>query len=152
MNKTLYSKLAGVLLISFIVLSGCGESGSSADEPALSKAAYLKRADAFCQKAETEQLKLILTYRKLHPDAEEVELVKPAGLPPLEKQIRQIEALGEPTQDASQIEAWISEFEAALNTVRKKPASIIDLAHTNPFQKADKLAEEYGFKYCDNAP
>ena len=145
----LTSLLAAAALI--MVLGGCGGSSSASSQGALTKSQFIKRADAICVQSEGEQLQLMVAYAKHHPGAEEEEMVKPAGLPPLEKQLESIKALEAPAGDEAKVAAWLDEFEAQLQKAKKNPGSVLDLEH-NPFATANKMAEKYGLKGCAGAP
>ena len=153
MNK--FFLVIGICALSSLAGSfwGCGGGSQTADTgSSLSKAAFVKRADAICEESEAEQLKLLLAYLKLHRGAEEKDALEPAGIPPLETQERKIESLPLPSEGSSEVETWISQFHEALKAMKKDPPSALKHGKENPFAAADETAHKYGFKYCSNAP
>jgi len=138
---------------------GCGGGGST-----LSKAEFIKQADAICEKADETELGEIGAYFRNHPKesknvrpgAPPPALVQTVAVPSLLKETDDLEALGAPKGDEETIEAFISGIKAAIKEVEKDPESIEeDLPNgqgKNPsyaFREVNKLAREYGFKQCN---
>jgi hypothetical protein len=132
------------------VLGGCGGSSSEA-EASLTKQQFLARAQAICEASEREQLKNGVEYLNKHPGIEEEEIVVPVGLPPLQKQVDQIEALPPPQADRPQVEEITAAFEKAIKHAEADPGSVVTET-PNPFGKADRLAAGYGLAACSHAP
>jgi hypothetical protein len=135
-------------LVALLFLSGCGRSSS---EGALTKREFLKRAGAICARAQSEQLQLVSSYVKKHPNAEEADLVAPAGVPPLKKELQRIRELELPAGDAKPLQAFFKAFESGLADAAEDPFDLL-VTETNPFKKANSLAKAYGMKACANAP
>jgi len=133
--------IAAVLLGS----TGCGSSSSA--EPTISKKEFLKKADIVCEQASREQGELAVAYIKKHPRAEEQDYAEPAGIPPLEKQIRQLRALGTPAQDRAELVAYLDQFDTDLAAAKEEPLSMLSEAD-NPFAQTIKLGKKYGFNDC----
>lgn len=133
---------------------GCGsdsDSSSSTSEAAISKAAYIAKADAICKKAEQQQVALVkkLSESGAAEGAEsEVTLVREAGLPPLQQQVEELEELPPSKADADQAEAFIEEFASALEQVDEEPKILLNLADENVFADAEATAAKFGFKVC----
>lgn len=132
-----------------MMVSGCG--GSEAAEVHLTKKQFLKKGDEICSKAENEQFEGAGRYIEKHPNAREIDLVIPVGLPPIEKEIRALKALGTPKGDEAEFEAFIKALEAALEDARKDPKVALGSEATS-FKKPNKLASDYGFSVCANNP
>jgi hypothetical protein len=137
------------LVICSICTFGCGNSSSEA--ASLTKAQFIKRGEAICNEAELEQLKGANAYASKHPGAEEEDLVVPVILPPIEKELEGLEALGVPKGDEEAVQKFLTSLEAAVKQSRESPGDLF-AAETDPFTKPDKLAEEYGFDVCGNNP
>jgi hypothetical protein len=145
-----YPILLALAVVSFaLVAAGCGGGDSTATS--LTKTEFVKQAEAICLRAEHQQLVRATEYVKQHPGADEEAMVLPAGIPPLEEEIRQIKALGEPEQGADTVQAFVAEFEKAIADAKEDPADVV-VAETDPFKKADKLAASYGLEVCSHAP
>jgi len=132
-----------------MAVSGCG--GSEAVEVHLSKKQFLKKSEEVCSEAENEQFEGAGQYMEKHPNAKEEDLVVPAGLPPIEKEIKKLKALGPPKGGEAEIEAFIKALEAAAEAAKEDPKVVL-ASQGNPFEKPDKLASEYGFSVCANNP
>lgn len=143
------------MLVSLLLLAGCGSGGADTSETTatLTKAQYIKQADAICSKAEKRQLKLVVSFQKLNlkqTPSSELRLVKFAGIPPLGKQVEELAALAPPATGAKQASAFIKAFEAGVAEAEKNPALLLEL-NKDPFAKARALAGSYGFKVCRGA-
>jgi len=150
MNKK--AKSIGVLLLvlgALIAAVGCG--GSDSTGASITKSQFVKKTDAICEKAEGEQLKLATEYLKKNPGTEEEELIVPAGLPPIQEQAEKIEALPVPEGDEAQIEAYLDAVDEGIKDTEANPGKALK-ADSNPFDKANSLAEEYGMTICAGLP
>lgn len=141
-------------LASFAVLiaAGCGDGGS---EAALSKAQFIKRGDAICEKADETQNAGLRGYtaknaKKASTQAGKEDLVTIVGLPPVKTEVEELHALGPPSGDEAKVEAILTGIEEALEDAEENPQSIEKRAG-NPFNAVDELAREYGFKACAQA-
>lgn len=146
--------VAGALLASLLLLAGCGSGGTSSETAAaLTKAQYVKQADAICAKVEKRQLKLVGAFQKLHlkqSPSSELKLVRFAGIPPLDTQAEELAALSPPTTEAKEASAFIKAFEAGVAEAEKNPGLLLKI-NQDPFAKARALASSYGFKVCRGA-
>jgi hypothetical protein len=147
------------MLIVAAFLAGCGSDSSSnasaTDEAAtpLSKAEFVKQADAICEqglKNKDEAVSAALQEQAAQaqsaPTAQETaELVEETVLPAYSKAVDQLSQLGVPKADEAKVEKMMGEFEAAVKAVEADPAKA---TKSNPFESADKAAEAYGIKEC----
>ncbi len=141
--------VVGLFLLGLLVwVPGCG--GGDSTSASLTKSQYLKQAKEICEKGEREQLELASQYLKKHPGAEEEDMILPAGIPPLQKQIAKLKELPAPEGDEAEIEAFIKASEEALEEGEANPQDL--LSSSNPFDKANKLGEKYGLTNCASAP
>lgn len=150
MNKI--TKSVGVLLVvlwALIVAAGCGSDSSTG--ASITKAQFVKKANDICEETEGEKLKLATEYLKKNPGTEEVDLVVPAAVPPLEKQVREIEALPAPEGDEAKVEAYLDAVKAGIKDTEANPEDAL-AAKSNPFVKANSLAADYGLTVCDGLP
>jgi hypothetical protein len=125
-------------------LAGCG--GGDSTSP-LSKAQFIKRADAICERADAAQLKAAaatLSGAQVRGKAQIEKLVASALLPPVRKETEEISALSAPGGDEKEIDAIVGEFDQAREEVEANPAGVLkgSLGTTN------KRAAQYGFKAC----
>lgn len=139
--------LAAILLL--FGMAGCG--GSDSGEAALSKKEFVKKAKDICIKAEDEQYKQGFTYVQEHPNVKQEDVVVPAALPPIEKELAKLKDLPAPEQDQSQLTAFYEALEKAITDTKADPGSAM-VEKGNPFNKANKLAEAYGLEGCAGNP
>jgi hypothetical protein len=141
----------GLLLLATVaagILTGCGGSSESSAEASLTKNQYVEKAEGICLHASQEQFHLAGEYASTHPGVEEEELIQPALIPPLEKELRQLKSLPAPSGEEAEVEAFTAAFETALEAGKKDPPSFLERSH-NPFEKANALAASYGMKGCE---
>jgi hypothetical protein len=133
-----------VMLLSSAWLAGCGESG----EGPLSKAEFIERGDAICNRAAAEQRALAppATVESQAP-ANRSSYIEPVLVKSIEKELRRLKALGLPPGDKKKIEAIFKEIEKGLEDAKLDPLDPLVKA-TDPFRKANRLAREYGLEAC----
>jgi hypothetical protein len=153
MKRSLSSNLFLVIAAS-VAMAGCGGGG----EASLSKAEFIKRADAICEKADNVELGELGAYLRAHPGLSKqkpAEVRKKAllaiGFPSILK-----EALGAPNWDEKTIEEFLAGIRKAVKEAEKDPTKAEeDLPNgtgKNPeysFRAVNKLANEFGFKQCN---
>jgi len=143
MGRGLIAALLGVLVIS-LVGAGCG------DDSSLTKAEFIQQGDAICAKAESKKnadleaaFKKQVNAGKPMNKAFEQNLVTTVALPPVVSMTEELATLDAPDEDA---EAIVSAYESSIEGIEENPSSVLD--GSNPFEEADKLAANYGFKAC----
>ncbi|HET9154319.1 MAG TPA: hypothetical protein VFN85_09420 [Solirubrobacterales bacterium] len=133
-----------------ITVAGCGSTSSSAPET-LPKAAFLHKADGICERAGNEQTVKAAAYLEDHQNAKEADLVVPAGIPPLEKELKELRDLGLPQGHEDEAEAFLAEVEKGLQALKEEPSSALS-PKTNPYKKANELGEKLGLVDCARNP
>lgn len=148
MGRGLIAILLGVFAIA-LVGAGCG-GGDDSTSSGLSKAQFVKQGDAICAKAETKKNSDLETAFKEGSKGGkplsksfERQLVIEVALPPIVTMTEELAALGAPDGDG---EAIVSAFEDGISAIEDDPGSVLD--GSNPFEEADQLAGQYGFKAC----
>jgi hypothetical protein len=144
--------LTSLLVVAALITSaatGCGSDDSSATT--LPKDKYAQKADLICGDASVEQSEIATVYFKKHPNAQEIDLVEPAGIPPLEKEIEELKDLGLPRGQEAQAEAFLEESEIALEALKEEPKGAL-AEHDNPYNKANELGEKLGLGDCSRNP
>lgn len=158
MNKISILALPIAVFAAAVVMAGCGSSG----EESLSKAEFIKRADAICTKADETELGELGAYIRAHPGTGQklgqlkvqAKVLKAIAYPSILKEVEDIEALAVPTGDEKTIEAFIAAIETGIKEAEQDPRkSVDDLPNgknpTYSFRKVEKLGNEYGFKQCN---
>jgi hypothetical protein len=151
-SKPFIALLAALAAISMIAV-GCGGSDST-DSSSITKAQFIKQADAICEKgneeneAEFEEFaeEKNLSENKEPTKAQQEEAITDIVAPGVQKQIEEIDALGAPEGDEKQVEAIVTSVEEGVEEIEEDPSSLIK--GENPLGKGSKLAKEYGLKAC----
>lgn len=149
MNGRLMQLSVAVATVAFLVV-GCGGGD---DETALTKAQFIKQADAICKKADVVQGKALVKLeeeKKMEdrPKAEQGELTTTVGLEPMLEEAEGIAELPAPEGDEAEIEAIVSAIEAGVKRARSEPDVFVSQEGPDYFAEADKLARKYGMKAC----
>jgi hypothetical protein len=149
-----------------LVIAGCGSSGSdsgssdAADSP-LSKAAYVKSADAICAKAAKEVEAQFAAYLKKNgikeigesgessAETEEhvLDAMETVAIPAFNRQIEELSALEAPSELKAKAGEFIAAAETAIEKGEGKPL-LIYTSQDKLFARSDKVANELGFQVC----
>jgi hypothetical protein len=133
------------------VLGGCGDSSEEASaEATMPLERYGFKTDLICSNGSIEQTELATVYLEKHPQAEEQDMVLPAMVPPIEKEIEELHALGLPQGHEEEAEAFLEEMEKALEALKEEPEELSQ--KNNPFEKANQLAAKLGLGDCSQNP
>lgn len=161
MRRRLVPSILVAMVGLLIAVSGCGGSDSTAASARLMeggrgiiKAELIRQGDAICRKTDEVQRAALAAYEKKHGkttsfEEVETELVK-AALPPIGREIEELEALRRPPGDEFQIEIILTELKKALKSAREHPNTLLGTGE-GEFGKPDELAAIYGFKDCAKA-
>ena len=160
MAKLILMVALGAALLS----AGCGGSDSSAESGrngitveagSLSKAQFIKQADAICQKRVQEAHEAFEAFLKRHPlnlgsgSPRQLRLMVNAVTtviaPPLETQIAEVEDLGAPAGDEVKVSSILEATQAALRKGKTNPAVLIG---GGAFAESSALARRYGLAVC----
>jgi hypothetical protein len=137
-----------------LALGGCGGGGNGDESKPLSKAQYLRKADAICSRTEKRQQKLVSEFGQQNGDPNSPsgteELISVAAVPPLRLQAEELSQLPLPTHEAAKAKSYLSAFERGISTTANDPQALVS-EEPGPFAKAEELAEGFGFKVCAGA-
>ncbi|WP_026911298.1 hypothetical protein [Patulibacter minatonensis] len=134
-----------------LVLAGCGGSD---DDKGLSKADYIKQADAICQKGDDAQNKALQSALQAlgtdSPSAEQqAKLASEIAVPNIENQLKEIKALGTPKESGDEAKALLTSLEDATAKVKADPSTIVnDGSGPSPFADANAKAKAFGLTVC----
>ncbi len=139
-----------------ILTGGCG-GGSAAIEVqtgSLSKAEFIKKANAVCTKGQERGARELAVYmRKNHitltgslPNAVATGLFGSVIEPTYQREIAEISGLGAPEKDAKKVAAMLEAIEAGLAKAQRDPAGAIGRNELVP--NAGELARAYGLAVC----
>ncbi len=145
-------KLAVLVLSALaLVIAGCGS-----DDDTLTKAEFIKQADVICKKADDREAGEFVALAKSNPGEFEPPNVKKGQekairvilIPSIQKQVKDVEALGIPEGDEEELERFFDEVESGLEKVKEDPLSIDSSREKSPLYGSFKLGQAYGFKLC----
>jgi hypothetical protein len=143
-----------------IAAIGCGSGGgsttadSTGSEKALTKAQFIKQADAICHDAQEKKGKLIGAWAKKSEEEgktledwseEEIgQIYLRIALPPIRDASSQIAELNPPEGDA-QVEKVLASLSSTVKGLEEEPTRAVK---GSPFIRPDELAQAYGFEVC----
>jgi hypothetical protein len=142
----------GVLGI-VLIATGCGGGDSSTNANAISKAAFIKKADAICTRGNKHLEAGFATFLQekknlKHPSkADFEELVGKVVVPNLGREIKEIRALGAPSGDEDRVGEILTALEEGLETAESDPKVAVSSSQA-VFGISSRLAKEYGLEVC----
>jgi hypothetical protein len=145
------------LVATALLTAGCGSS----DDSTLSRAEFLKQADAICWETHNRSYDGIQAYIEKHPDdfsgspaSARVSLgngILVATVPALEQGANELEALAAPEGESQKVEKFIAATEKANRTAEENPHSE-EVTSAAVYRDSNKLAREYDFGRCAALP
>jgi len=157
-SRTWGLALVAILTVG-LVAAGCGSSNSSSSTStaaALTKAEFLKKGNAICNKGNQQINKVAhqtFTKKKYPngppPKSVQTKFVTGTVIPSVQSQIDGIKALGAPTGDEAQVAAIVDSAQSALDKAKADPTTLLQNNPKNdPFAKANQLTKAYGLTAC----
>jgi hypothetical protein len=133
-----------------LVLAGCG----GGDDKGLSKADYIKQADAICQKGDDATNKALQAALQAlgtdkPTDEQQAKLAADVAVPNVETQLTALKALGKPKDGGDEVDAMVKALEDATAKVKADPTLLTnDGSSESPFADANAKAKAFGLKVC----
>lgn len=138
MERSIRLSATALAFAALLTVSGCGKT--------ISKAEFLKQADAICQKGNTAIDKSVKGV-DLDNTTEAAAALSEKVVPAAKKQIRQIRALGFPEGDGAELDAMLDDADALLDKAADDPLKAYR-THTHPFADVDRRLIGYGITRC----
>jgi len=129
-----------------LVAAGCGSSSSDSTSDALTKADFIKQADAICTKGNKDITAAAAKLGNSPSEPQIEEFASSTIVPGIQDELDQIRELTPPAGDESKVNDFLDAADEATNKVKDDP-SLIN-ASANPFADANKKAVAYGLKVC----
>jgi hypothetical protein len=161
-GRALGSCPAGLLAFVLVVATlgaGCGSGDGDGDSvvttiptSSITKAEFVKRANAICKPGSARLLGEVTAYQKKHINEVSVKLIPNAARtvvrPALLSQVDQIRRLGAPRGEAGEIEEFFATLLRQANQmVNQKDATTFKAAE-GMLQPANDIARRYGIEQC----
>jgi uncharacterized protein YceK len=143
--------IAGALIL-MLVLGGCGSSSSSTSATSavpttgITKAEFVKRANAICVKGNAESKAAAAKLGANPSEGQVVTFVRSVEVPAVQAQIDAIRALGAPAGDAAKLAEMLKLAEHAVKEVRIQPTVIS--SGVDVFAGFAHIAHPYGLTSC----
>ena len=132
--------LAAVASVGTIV--GCGSSS----KPAISKTAFLTKANAICTQGNRVTNAAGAKLGKNPTQAQVIAVVKTEFIPSIQGSINSIRALGAPSGDQAKVTNMLNLAQADLNKVKSNPLLLVGSG--SAFADFAKVAHPYGLTAC----
>jgi hypothetical protein len=149
MRRILLVLLLVVTGVPLLLATGCGDS-SEAEEPALTKRQFVKKAEAFCNVEYRAEEREMEAFAKKHlllfggGEPWEQEVLNEIVFEYVEDKIDFFKSLPVPEGDAKEVKAMIVAFEDGLEKSEKNPAA---LAEARPFAKEEQPDDYWDASY-----
>lgn len=153
-------KFAGALMLSVCIaalFAACGGGGDDTTASTVTKAQYIRKADAICAKAiERREAALNTAYEAQERKggfsepptrAELLPVITEAVVPVLARMTDELDELDEPAVDSDQADAVVDAFQAGVNKFETDPAKAAFSAK-GPFDQSRERSQELGLKVC----
>lgn len=149
MNKGIVGAVAAGLMTLALLVAGCG--GGDDETTSLTRAQFLKQANAMCEEQEERRNQVIQDLIKGRDQSKLLPLERREKLileilPAYEEVPEKLNALGAPEGDEEKVEAITEAMEKAARDVRSDPGKALE--STDQFLQANKLSTEYGLENC----
>ena len=127
---------------------GCGSSNSTTTSTAaLSKSAYLAKANAICKAGNEKQQAGQKALGKNPSQAQVTAYVTGTQVPNIQSQIDQVKALGAPSGDEAVVNKYLATAQADLNKIKSDPSLAVN-GKSDPFADFAAIAHPYGLTAC----
>lgn len=140
-------------VLSVLGLAGCGNADTETGRlvGTLDKAAFLKRADLICARADKRQLQLRGIYLKQHPEGEQslagqIQVLEDVAFPPIRSELAELAEIGLPKEETTVAHSILRDYERALSQAEHDPRAVTK--GDWPFAEAEKKAKAFGFEAC----
>ena len=140
---------AAVLVAAVLVAVGCGGGSDTSTPTALSKAQYVKQANAICKKGQQEREAAVNEFveeNDVKPgESRGPELIE-VVLPTLRETFDELSELPAPKGDEDTVAEIIEAYEEPLGKIEENPG--VALGYHKFFYRPDKMAVDYGLEDC----
>lgn len=155
--------VAVAIIAALLLAAGCGSDSSGDSEVtvqtgSLSKAEFIKKADAICEAARTEFLTKFTAFFKAHESdlgdkqKEEAffsEMLETILGPNIEGEVEQMSTLGAPKAYAAEVASFLNALQKRIDEAHEDPTGLTGTPY--PFKKAEDAAAKVGMQGCSES-
>jgi len=134
-------------LVIALLAGGCGGGEETPDEPAIGKAALLKKGNAFCEKSNKELSAAFTPFIEEHR-SDDVRFAVEHVIPMRRAQVKYLRGLGPPAEDAEQFEELLAAMEEGISRGKRDPHSLLGTEEEYAFARAFDIGLEFGLEKC----
>ena len=140
--------MAGLSALALLA-GGCGGGGeeTAAAEHLISKAALLKKGNAFCEKSNEELTAAFTPFIEEHR-SDDVRFAVEHVIPMRKAQVKYLRSLGPPAEDAEQFEKLLAAMEEGIERGKQDPHSLLATGEEYAFSRAFDIGLEFGIEKC----
>jgi hypothetical protein len=137
------------------VVAGCGggDDTNSETSAALTKAEFIKQADAICVKGDKALASEVEEFAEDNDvdtskptEAQQEEVIAEVVAAGTRRQVEEIADLEAPSGDEEKIEAMVESVETGTEELEDQPELLLE--EKNPLEEGSKLARDYGLTEC----
>jgi hypothetical protein len=142
MRSSLYGGLSMVAVLGLVAL-GCGGGDDN-----LTKAQFIQQADAICKKGNKQidaAAEKIFPTKQGPSKAQLTQFASETLIPNIQRQVDDVRALDEPSEDSDQVNEFLDSADAELDKGREDP---LYMTSDQSFSKTNEMGKQYGFKVC----
>ncbi len=150
--------LIAAVIAAALLIAGCGGGGDeSSANVSISKEDFIAKADAICKQGNKQMERELFKFLResgtggslRKPSVEQNEkFIETVLIPNLQREIKEIKALGVPEGDEEKVEAMIAALEEGLETAEDETETVAAGTSDIVFGIASRLAGEYGLETC----
>jgi hypothetical protein len=157
LSKRPIAVLLGIVVIA-IVAAGCGSGGDGSTDTTvvvLTKTQYIKQGDAICKKGSESLSKEAEEFAEANnvdtekpTKQQQEEVIETVVGPALQAQADELAELGAPAGEEARTAAIVDALETGATELEDNPGALLESNGKGPLDKANELANEFGFKQC----
>jgi hypothetical protein len=143
----------GAMVIALAVAGCGGGSDSSSSTGSISKEQFIAKADAICKRGTERLQSAIVTVLKKPQNlakvsqAKQEKIVTTAMVPNVNREVKELRALGVPDGDEEKVDAIITALEEGVETAERTP-EVVTKSSDAVFGISSRIAGEYGATVC----
>lgn len=135
------------MVVLALLASGCGGEGETTAEPTITKAALLKKGNAFCEKTNEELTAAFTPFIEEHR-SDDVQFAIENVIPMRRAQVKYLRSIGPPAEGTEQFEKLLVAMEEGIARAKRDPHSMLEAEEHFAFSRAFDIGLEFGLEKC----